>query len=128
MSDKTTDNPQDDTAPGEASPTRTDAPAAETAAKPKSGSESAPAAKLAQRATSWTGLIGLCIALLTAAGVGYLWKAQQEQQSLNDQFTNTQRRLETRSTALGHVTGDIETITATDQKLDNTLAALTNRI
>jgi len=133
MSDKTTDNPQDDSAPSEDSPSRTDAPAAaeppaETEAKPESGNNPAPEAKPAQRATSWTGLIGLCIALLTAAGVGYLWKAQQEQQSLNEQFTSTQHKLESRSTELGHVTGDIETLIAADQKLDNNLAALTKRI
>jgi uroporphyrin-3 C-methyltransferase len=133
MSDKTTDNPQADTAPSEDSSSRTDTPAAaeipaETEAKPESGSNPAPDAKPAQRATSWTGLIGLCIALLTAAGVGYLWKAQQQQQSLNEQFTNTQRKLETRSTELGHVSDDIETLIAADQKLDNNLAALTKRI
>jgi len=137
MSDKPKDEPQDDSTPSETPPSSTRvSPATEPDSGPESGPESEPEthaepttdAKPARRPVSWPGVIGLCIALLAVAGTGYLWKEQQAQQSLNEQFTATQHALTTRSTELGRVTGDIETLVAANRRFDDSLAALTKRI
>ena len=132
MNDKTTDKPQDnEPTPGEDPQSRTDVspvvsePPVEAEPAPVDGP---PPADTPRPASSWPGYAGLLVALLATAGVGYLWNNQQAQQSLNEQFTNTQRELTTRGAELGRVTGDIKNLGATDQKLDDNLAALTKRI
>jgi len=135
MSDKTQDEPHDDSAPTEDSPLRTDVtPAAdsvtESAGKPEANDTPAPAPDTAstRRPVAWPGLVGLLVALLTAAGAGYLWKEQQAQQLLNEQFANMQRELTTRGTELGRTAGDIENLSAADRKLDDNIVALTQRV
>jgi len=66
--------------------------------------------------------------VLAAAGVGYLWNRQRVQQSVNEQFTATQRELEKRSAELGRVISDIESLGAEDRKIEDSLDALTKRI
>jgi uroporphyrin-3 C-methyltransferase len=80
-----------------------------------------------RRPVAWPGFVGLLIALLTAAGGGYLWNKQREQQLLNEQFVTTQHELTARSTELGQVTNDIKNLMAADQKLDDNVIALTRR-
>jgi len=139
MSAETKDEPHDDSAPTEDSPSRTEVtPATESITEPATesteksdandGPMPGPDTESAQRPVAWPGLVGLLVALLTAAGVGYLWNEQRAQQSLNEQFAETQRELTTRGTELGRATGDIENLIAADQKLDGNIVALTKRI
>ncbi len=131
MSDKTTDEPRDDSTPIEDSPSQTSAPpASASAGKPEVNDkpDPAPSGDSPQRPIAWTGLVGLLVALLTAGGAGYLWNEQRAQQSLNEQFADTRRELATRSAELGRVIGDIGNLGAADRKLDKNLTALTQRI
>jgi len=135
MNDHTKNGPQDDSTAAEDPVSRTDV-TPDTAAETKPARTTAspdkpiptPDAKPAKRPSSWPGFVGLFVALLAAAGVGYLWKELQGQQSLNAQFSDTQRELTTRGTELGRVSGDIETLVSKDLTLDSDLAALTQRI
>jgi uroporphyrin-3 C-methyltransferase len=129
MSDKPKDEPQDDSAPTESSPSPTDVTSAtERKTEPEATVEPSTDAETARRPISWLGALGLIIALLAIAGTGALWKEQQAQQLLNDQFITTQRGLSTRSAELGRVTGDIENLFDENRKFDDNLNALTKRI
>lgn len=81
-----------------------------------------------QSATNWSGLIALLIAILAAAGVGYLWMTQQQQLELNDRITGSQRELLARGTQLSQITDDIDRLLKSDEKLDENIASLTQRI
>jgi len=95
----------------------------ESAPEPAARDSSSP-----RRAAAWPGYLGLLVALLAAAGVGYLWQEQQAQKSLNEGFAGTQTELTNRSTELARVTGDIAALNSADRKLDDNLVALTKRI
>jgi len=135
MTDQTPTEPQDDSpvadtsAPtgGSAPATREtapEAPKAETSAR----TDTPDAARPPKRPSAWPGYAGLLIALLAAAGVGYLWNEKRMQQSLNVQFTGTQRELAARSAELGRLAGDMERLGSTDARLDADLDALAKRI
>jgi len=117
--DQSKDEPQDDSVSSENLPAQTGAPApAEQAAKsaenPAASDDPAPAPGTGstRRQTSWTGLIGLFVAVLASAGVAYLWNEQQAQQDMNAQFGELQRTLATQGTTrnaeLSRITGDVE--------------------
>lgn len=135
MSDKTKDEPQNDSNVAEDRESSIDVPppadsALASAGTPEANEEPTPSldAESARRPVAWPGLVGLLVALLTAAGAGYLWNELRVQQSLNDQFANTQREFAIRGTELGRVTSDIENLIAADRKLDDNVIALTKRI
>ena len=135
MSDITRDGPHDDSAPSEDPPSRTDAnPVADAVTKsagnPATNDEpkQAPDAEPAQRPVAWVGLAALLVALLAAAGVGYLWNEQRAQQVLNEQLESAQRVLTNRGAELGRINSDIESLIAADSKLDDSLGALERSI
>ncbi len=135
MTDQTPKEPQDDSPAADTpAPTGDSAPpASETAPvspKGKTPAETAAPDTTAapKRPSAWPGYVGLLIALLAAAGVGYLWNERRVQLSLNTQFTDTQRELATRSAELGRLTGDMERLGSTDARLDADLDALAKRI
>jgi len=130
MSDNTTDQPNGQAASAEDSPPTAAARPAQSAGKSSINEQPSPptTATSTPRTVSWPGIAGLLVALLAAAGVGYLWNRQRAQQSLNEQFTATQRELEKRSAELGRVISDIGNLGAEDRKIEDSLSALTKRI
>jgi uncharacterized protein HemX len=127
MNDQSKDEPRNAPVTGEEPSSQPDeTPAAEPATNNEPGPVSEPASP--RRAGAWAGYVGLLVALLAAAGVGYLWQEQRAQISLNERFAGTQSELTSRGTELGRVTGDIEDLIAADLKLDKNIVALTNRI
>ncbi len=135
MSEQSKNESQDDSTSGEDPQSQTDvSPVTESSAPTESTPEAVDTAppetpvEPGKNPASWPGIIGLCVALLAVAGTGYLWKEQRELQSLNDQFGDNQRKLTTRSAELARVTGDIENLISADQKLDDDIDALTQRI
>lgn len=133
MSNKTTDGPQDDSTAAEDSGPRTDVttaqkPETEPAGKPKKNDAPTSAADSAKRPATWPGLVGLLVALICAAGIGYLWNELRMQTTLNEQFIDTQRELSTRSAELNRAGSDIENLVESDKQLDADLVALTKRI
>jgi len=131
MNDQSKDTPRDESEPAEDSSSGTDiTPAADAVTEPAANNETEPApeSELPGRTAAWPGYIGLLVALLAAGGVGYLWKEQQAQRSLNERFAGTQTELATRGTELGRVTGDIADLIGADRKLDENVVALTKRI
>ena len=116
-----------DSAPEPAASAQTDSESGTTPESPAPDISSADLSAAA-RPAAWPGWIGLLVALLAAAGVGYLWREQQTQRSLNERFAGTQTELASRGTELTRLTGDLEKLDAADRKLDDDIVALTKRI
>jgi uroporphyrin-3 C-methyltransferase len=114
----------------EPSPGADETPVADPVREPPSNNEpdKEPEPASSKRAAAWPGYIGLLVALLAAAGVGYLWQEQRTQKLLNQRFAGTQTELTNRGKELGRVSGDIEALNAADRKLDENIGALTKRI
>ena len=135
MNDQSKDEPRDEPVPAEdPSSGATETPATDSVTEPPDNDKpnkepaAAPESASPRRAAAWPGYIGLLVALLAAAGVGYLWQEQQTQKSLNERFTGTQTELTNRGTELGRVSGDIAALIDADRKLDENIGALTKRI
>lgn len=132
MTDQTPKEPQDDSPAADTPSPASDAAPTKRATQPEAKAPTTPEApdttEPPKRPAAWPGYVGLLIALLAAAGVGYLWNETRTQQSLNVQITDTQRELATRSAELGRLTDDMERLGSTDSRLDADIDALAKRI
>jgi uroporphyrin-3 C-methyltransferase len=113
-----TEDGADDGAPMsvEDAPTGADEPAPGKDAGPSSSS-----------ILAWTGLLGLLIALLTAAGAAYLWLEQRNQQTLSQRVAALQMALDTRSSELAELSNSVESMNAASQQFDKQLGTLTTQ-
>jgi uroporphyrin-3 C-methyltransferase len=76
---------------------------------------------------AWTGLLGLLIALLAAAGAAYLWLEQRNQISISQRLTAQQLALDTRTIELTDLSETVTSMTATDEQLAQQLSSLTKQ-
>ena len=76
---------------------------------------------------AWTGLLGLLIALLAAAGAAYLWLEQRNQISISQRLTTQQLALDTRTIELTDLSKTVASMAATDEQLAQQLSTLTKQ-
>jgi uroporphyrin-3 C-methyltransferase len=76
----------------------------------------------------WTSLVGLLVALLAAAGTGYLWLEQSRQTENSQRLTARQLDLDMRTRELADLGSTVESLVAVDEQLAQQLSALTTRV
>lgn len=132
MTDQDDDKPVQDTSPDATAQEDAEighSPAAAEAdhdAESHSSPEDAGAAKTG--ALAWMGSAGLLVALLAAAGTGYLWFEQSRQKEDSERLRARQLELDTRTRDLADLGGTVESLIAVDQQLAEQLSALTTRL
>lgn len=76
---------------------------------------------------AWTGLVGLLVAVLAAAGTAYLWLEQRNQANTSQRLTTRQLELDTRTMELADLGKTIESMAAADEQLAQQLNTLTRQ-
>lgn len=98
--------------------------AATTEAVPTDSSIDGPPDASGAASSGRLGAIGLLVALLAAAGVGYVWTEQRAQGDLNRQVAKFEADLDARGDALKRLLGDVESMMRETRRFDEQLTAL----
>jgi uroporphyrin-3 C-methyltransferase len=98
--------------------------------EPVGADETAPGSDTRRSSSSipaWTGLAGLFIAVLAAAGAAYLWLEQRNQQTISQRVMTLQMALDSRRSELADLSSTVESMTAENQQIDLQLGTLTSQ-
>ena len=103
-------------------------PAPEPEAEKPAAGAAAPATPAAKPAGALISVVAICVALLAAAGSGYVWWKQQGQAEINAAMGGMQSELMNRSSELQNLSKDVGALTEADGALTEELAGLLDRL